>query len=600
MSLQKTLPLDPLSETRDRLEEAGRICRSVLDKTPDDLTYLHLMGIIECKLNRFAQARTWFRKSLALNPDSPEILCSYALCLITGKDFEGAIPLLARAVRIKPDFTLALQHLGDSYKENGNLAEAYRIYERLLALKPDDRQILYDLALIAKELGNLPAALAYSKRAVDREPSNPFCINNLGIICYMLGDYGKALACYRLALELHPDYPEALSNLSILLNEMGAFEQALALSRRALELRPPYPEALNNLALSLMGAGRLKEAIEALRSAAKIKETDPETQYNLSVALLAAEEFEEGWRLFEARWKTGPLKDSHRKYPRPLWRGEPAKDRILFIHPEQGLGDTIQFCRYATVAASLGLRVVMQVQPPLVRLLQSLDGVEVTDCREPAEFDFHCPMMSLPLAMQTGLKTIPERRPYLTADELEIVEWRERIAPLSTAKPRVGLVWAGSARLHSPSLGLTDRRRSIAPEMLAPLVTDNKDIHFFSLQKDGLKAPQALGLIDLMDECIDFADTAALIANLDLVITVDTAVAHLAGALGAPVWVMNRFDSCWRWQRQRETTPWYPSMRLFHQPKAGDWESVIARIASELSTRYPLTTNQRDGSQSGH
>ena len=574
----------PLDETPDRIERAGRICRSLLEKTPDNVTYLHLMGIIECKLKRFAESEIWFRKSLALNPDSPEILCSYAMALMMRKEFAEAIRLLKRATEIKADFTPALHHLGNAYKENGNPAEAVRTYEKLLALKPDDVEILYNLAIIAKDHGNLPAARAYCERAVGRQPSNPSCINNLGIICYMMGDYRGAIICYRKALELNPDYPEALSNLSILMHEMGGFEQALELSRRALALRPEYPEALNNLGISLKDTGKLEEGIDVLRHAARLHQTDPEIQYNLSIALLAAGSFEEGWRLHEARWKTRFLKPTHRKYPRPLWHGEPAEGRLLFLHHEQGMGDTLQFCRYAPMAAALGLRVVMQVQQPLVRLMKSLAGVEtvLATPEEPAAFDFHCPMLSLPLAMQTRLETIPQSVPYLAADEKEVLQWRNKMTPFGSGKPRGGLVWAGNARLHAPSLAMTDRRRSISPQMLAPII-ENENIQFFSLQKDGPKTPEAPDLIDLMDECNDFADTAALIANLDLVITVDTAVAHLAGALGKPVWVMNRFDTCWRWQRQRETTPWYSTMRLFHQPKAGDWASVIAHIAAELA-----------------
>jgi tetratricopeptide (TPR) repeat protein len=575
---------DSLNETLDRVEEAGRICRALLAETPDNVTCLQLMGIIECKLGRPAESKIWFRKSLALNPDSPDILCSYALALIMRKEFAGAIPLLKRATEIKPDFTLAFHHLGNAYKESGNIAEAVRAYKRALALKPDDMETLYNLAVIAKDRGHLPEARAYCERAIALDPSNPFCIINLGTIWYMMGDYVKAVTCYRKALELKPDCSDALCNLSVLAEEMGAFEQALDYSRQALALRPEYPEGLNNLGNALKDTGKLEEGIEAFRRAVRLNETDPEIQYNLSITLLAAGKFEEAWPLYETRWKTRHLKHARRKYPQPLWRGEAAEGRVLFIHHEQGMGDTLQFCRYAPMAAARGLRVIMEVQKPLVRLIKSLKGVETVMARpeEPAAFDFHCPMMSLPWAMQTRPETIPDTAPYLMADDKEVLEWRKRLGSLAFGKPRVGLVWAGSARLHSPSLAMTDRRRSIVPEILAPIVK-NKNIHFFSLQKDGPKAPEALGLIDLMDECNDFLDTAALIANLDLVITVDTAVAHLAGALGKPVWVMNRFDSCWRWQRGRETTPWYSTMRLFHQPKAGDWGSVIARIAAELT-----------------
>jgi len=575
---------DPLTKTRDSVEEAGKICHALLAETPDNVICLHLMGIIECKLGRPAQAETWFQKSLALKPDSAEILCSYALTFIMQREFAKAIPFLKRATEIKPDFTLAFYHLGNAYKESGIIAEAVRTYERVLALKPDYPEILHNLAIISKDQGRLPEARAYYERAIAKDPLNPFYINNLGVIFYMMGDYGKAAICYRKALELRPDYPEALSNLSVLTHETGAFEQALDYSKQALALRPEYPEGLNNLGNALRDTGKLEEAIEAFRNAIRLNGTDPEIQQNLSMALLAAGKFEEGWRLFEIRWKTNHLKHVYRKYPQPLWHGEAAEGRVLFIHFEQGLGDTLQFCRYAPMAAGRGLRVIMEVQQPLVRLIKSLDGVEtvMASPEKPPAFDLHCPMMSLPGAMQTRPDTIPDTAPYLKADEKEVLEWRKRLEPLVFGKPRVGLVWAGRAPYHSPTPAMTDRRRSIAPEMLEPLVK-NKNIHFFSLQKDGPKAPEALGLIDLMDGCNDFADTAALIANLDLVITVDTAVAHLAGALGKPVWLMNRFDSCWRWPRRRETTPWYSTMRLFHQPKAGDWESVIARIAEELA-----------------
>jgi Flp pilus assembly protein TadD len=575
------------TETPDSVEAVGKICRAFLAKTPDNVTCLHTLGIVESKLGHPAQAEIWFQKSLALKPDSAEILCSYALSFMMRREFVKAISLLKRATDIKPDYAPAFFHLGNAYKDSGIIAEAVRTYERALALEPDYAQVLNNLGIIAKDQVRLPEAKAYYERAIAQDPLNPFYINNLGVVFYMMGDYGKAVICHKKCLELKPDFPEALSNLSLLARETGAFEQAIIYCMQALVLRPQYPEALNNLGNALKDSGKLEEAIEAYRHAIRLNETDPEIQHNLSMALLATGKFEEGWPLLEVRWKTQHLKHVYRKYPQPLWHGEAAEGRVLFIHHEQGMGDTLQFCRYTSMAAARGLRVIMEVQQPLVRLIKSLDGVEIVIAHpeKPPVFDFHCPMMSLPWAMQTRLETIPDTTPYLKADEKEVSAWRKRLEPLVSNKLRVGLVWAGSPRHHSPSLAMTDRRRSITPEMLEPLVK-NKNIHFFSLQKDGPKAPEALGLIDLMDECNDFEDTAALIANLDLVITVDTAVGHLAGALGKSVWLMNRFDSCWRWPRDRETTPWYCTMRLFHQPKAGDWKSVIDRIAAELAHAF--------------
>ncbi|MEN6621037.1 MAG: glycosyltransferase family 9 protein, partial [Smithella sp.] len=290
---------------------------------------------------------------------------------------------------------------------------------------------------------------------------------------------------------------------------------------------------------------------------------------------------DEGWRQYEWRWQATHLK----RYdtPKPLWQGEAAVGRILLIQSEQGFGDTLQFCRYASLAAAKGLRVVLEVQPALVRLMKSLSGIErVIPMGQPLpDFDFYCPTMSLPTAFNTRVETIPSDVPYLFAAPEAVNSWKNRLPESSKKMLKVGLVWAGSSRTNSIELVSVDHRRSINPELLAPLM-DVDGIQFFSLQKLGPSAPKEFGLVDMTAECRDFADTAALIANLDLVISVDTAVAHLAGALGKPVWILNRFDSCWRWMETREDSPWYPTLRLFRQPYPGDWSSVVLRVRHEL------------------
>jgi hypothetical protein len=271
-------------------------------------------------------------------------------------------------------------------------------------------------------------------------------------------------------------------------------------------------------------------------------------------------------------------------FAEPLWLGQaaPAGTRLL-LHAEQGLGDTIQFCRYATLAASRGLRVTLQVPRPLVRLLRTLDGVDQVIAEDEAlpAFDLHCPLLSLPLALGTTLATVPAAPAYLRADAALAEGWRDRLAAFPPI--RVGLVWAGKPR-HDvlSSLVAIERRRSLAAERLAPLLVV-PGVRFFSLQSGGPAAPAAFSLTDFMPEMTDFADTAALIANLDLVISVDTAAAHLAAALGKPVWLLDRFDSCWRWLTGRRDSPWYPSLRLYHQPAAGDWDSVLAEVVADLA-----------------
>jgi hypothetical protein len=293
--------------------------------------------------------------------------------------------------------------------------------------------------------------------------------------------------------------------------------------------------------------------------------------------------FEEGWKEFEWRWKTKQTSGGLRDFSAPLWSGEPIGDRVILLHAEQGLGDTLQFCRYVPLIAS-GARVVLEVQAPLVRLLSRLPGIMEIVARGDnlPSFDLHCPLLSLPRALGTTLETIPAATPYLAADPARAANWRDRLTGLDGL--RVGLVWAGGQRLAQQNIA-AGRRRSIALDTMAPLGGVSA-VSFISLQKGEPAAqttnpPRGMALHDFTADLHDFEDTAALVTNLDLVISVDTAVAHLAGALGKPVWLLNRFDTDWRWLLNRDDSPWYPTLRQFRQPSPGDWNTVIhdARVA---------------------
>jgi hypothetical protein len=275
------------------------------------------------------------------------------------------------------------------------------------------------------------------------------------------------------------------------------------------------------------------------------------------------------------------LASERRNFPAPLWKGETDLGKTLLLHGEQGFGDTLQFCRYAAIAKTQGLRIVLEVQPPLRRLMSSLAGCDQVVARgDPLpDFDFHCPLLSLPRVLGTSdLDDIPTSVPYLQAEAKDEALWAGRIASLPDGVLRVGLAWAGAPRRESPVQAAFDRRRSLPLGALAPILA-LPGARFFSLQKGVLAGP---GLVDFMAEMKDFADTAALIANLDLVISVDTSVVHLAGALGKPVWLLNRFDTDWRWLVEGEETPWYPTMRLFRQRSSGDWAGVIDDVVRAL------------------
>ena len=374
-----------------------------------------------------------------------------------------------------------------------------------------------------------------------------------------------------------PRAADALYLRAVTAHEMGRHDLAAASLHEAIAINPgsaPYHAALGN---ALRELGLLDEAIASYRKAIAMTPELIDAHYNLATTLLLQGDMRAGWAAFEWRWKTEYLSMVQWPFTQPQWAGEPARGRTLLIHAEQGLGDSLQFCRYATLAARRGLRVILEVQAPLVRLLRNLPGVERVMARGEAlpDFDLHCPMMSLPLAFATTVETIPRSAAYLRADPAQVEAWRMRLDGMAQRGPRIGLVWAGSATLT------IDLRRSINPEKLAPLVR-LPGLHFVSLQKVGPAAPADFRLTDFMEEMNDFADTAALIANLDLVISVDTAVTHLAAALGKPVWMLDRFDHCWRWLTGRRDSPWYPTLRLYRQPQRGDWDSVLADVVRDL------------------
>jgi hypothetical protein len=414
--------------------------------------------------------------------------------------------------------------------------------------------------------------------------------NNIAVALTAQGELEAAEAHLRKALSLKPDYPEAHNNLGNILRMKSRFMESKACYEKALALQPDYSEAQNNLGNVLKDCGLMGEAIAHYKKSIDVKD-NPDYHHNLALALLAKGRFEEGWREYERRWQTKQLSTSFRQFTQPQWRGEPAEGKTLFIHCEQGFGDTLQFCRYAPLAKTRGLKVILEVQAPLASLVASLQGIDqvVAHGQDLPDFDLQCSMLSLPFAFNTRLETIPADIPYLSIPAFAVKAWREKLPEAQDAL-RVGLVWAGNGLGKTQDFRAIDSQRSIAPELLAPLIAV-PGVRFYSLQKTEPQAPNSFGLIDFMDDCKNFADTAALIANLDLVISVDTAVVHLTGALGKPVWILNRFNSCWRWLQNRDDSPWYLTLRQFRQSTPGDWKDVIEQVRDELQKRVLESTH---------
>jgi Tfp pilus assembly protein PilF len=413
----------------------------------------------------------------------------------------------------------------------------------------------------------------------------PQILTNRGRALRNLDRLDEAETSLREALRLKPDFANAHRELGNVLDYLGRFEEAEASVRTALRLQPEDALAHYNLGRILYHLGRATEAQASYRTALRLRPEMPGWRMALGQALLLAGQFEEGWKEFEWRWQTGRMARVGPLFPVPSWNGEAIGDRVILLLADQGHGDTLQFCRYVPQIAAGARRTVLAVQPSLVRLLSRLPGVSeiITQDDGPSSFDLWCALMSLPHAVGTTLETIPATTPYLTADPTDVAHWRERLAGL--AGLRVGLCWAGG-RTRDLSKIAADRRRSITLDILA-LLGEISGVQFISLQKgppaaEAARPPQGMELHDFTEDLHDFADTAALIEGLDLVISVDTAVAHLAGALGKPVWVLNRFDTDFRWPRDRDDSPWYPSLRQFRQPTPGEWHSVINRARGAL------------------
>ncbi|MBR0799098.1 glycosyltransferase family protein [Bradyrhizobium jicamae] len=496
----------------------------------------------------------------------------------------------------------------------GELDKAERLCAGILEHWPDNFDALHMLGMLHFQRHRLAEALRCLAAALKANPGSPDAMSNLGLALHTAGHYDQAIASYRNALQLAPDHPEFLYNLGNTYLELGRFTDAVSSYQAALARKPDHAGALVNRGNALL---RLNEPLEALSSydaAQAVMPRHPQILTNrghtlrrldqpakaladLEAALAAAPDFAEahfeaamahltlgdfdaGWKAYEWRWKTRTFARQRRSFPAPLWLGDaPVAGKTMLLHAEQGFGDTIQFIRYAPLLANLGASVICEVQAELQPLLSHLDGISVIAAGETLPvFDLHCPLLSLPLAFKTEVGSIPASIPYLAAPAARRDHWQTRLPQ----GRRAGFVWSGS------STHKNDANRSIPLARLARLF-ETPALHCVSLQTE-LRGPDrdVLGdlpsLVHLGDEIGDFADTAAIISLLDVVISVDTAVAHLAGALGKPVMILLPHAADFRWMRDRADTPWYPTARLLRQPAFGDWDSVIDRLRDELQS----------------
>ena len=496
----------------------------------------------------------------------------------------------ARVLAMRPRHPDALHLSGLAHHQQGDHRAARRLVAEAIAAAPAVAAYRVTLVAILLALGETGAALAAAERAVALAPGQTEAALALGNARLAAGDADAAIAAYEGAVAKRPDSAEALNNLGSALHRAGRLDEAEKAFTRAIALRPRHAGQFANLGLVMKDRGRFAEAAAAYERALAADPTHATARANRATLLLQQGNFEDGWAEYEWRWRAPGFTTNPRTFTAAAWDGGDPAGRTLLLHAEQGLGSAIQFVRYAPVVAGRGARVIVECQPPLLRLfrrsLAGADGpgIPVVARGEPLPpFDAHVPLMSLPHLCRTSLASVPASVPYLAAEPAAVADWRGRLAKGGAGALRVGLAWAGN-----PAHG-NDRNRSLPPAataaLLAPLLATPGAL-FVSLQVGGASGAAAAlasaGLIDPTAELADFADTAALIAALDLVISVDTAVGHLAGALARPVWLLVPSIPEWRWLIDRDASPWYPTLRLFRQPAPGDWWTVIDRVAASL------------------
>jgi tetratricopeptide (TPR) repeat protein len=595
-----------------RFAEAMASYDRALALRPDDAETFYNRGNALLALGRPNEALGSYERALRARPDYAEALCNRGAALAALGRNEEAIASYDRVLAKQPTHVEALSNRGNALKALGRFDDALESYDRALAARPDDAQAhfnrgvtlhelkRFDLALASydrvlamrpdhtealsnrgdalRQLGRLEEALASYDRALAVRPKFAEALSNRGNVLRAMRRFDDALASYDAALRLRPDYPEAWSNRAATLQALDRLDEALASCDRALTLRPDFIEALNNRASVLQELQRFDEALAFYDDIAAIAPDYAEAQMNRALLLLLTGDFARGCPAYEWRRKLPSF--AKRDFAQPEWVGQDIAGQRLLLHAEQGFGDTIQFVRYAALAAKRGADVIVEVQPQLTPLLGGLFGVEVIAAGhgELPPFDLHCPLLSLPHLFATTPATIPGGVPYVAAPVDRIEAWASRLP----GGMRVGLAWSG----HRDNV--RDHERSIPFARLAPLF-DIPGTRFVSLQKD-IRASDAEDFrrcgraVDLSAGLRDFADTAAVIAQLDLVISVDTSVAHLAGAIGKPFWLLLPRVPDFRWQLGRTTSPWYPTARLFRKNQTDTWDTVIAGVAAELAT----------------
>ncbi len=552
--------------------EAERRCRVGL---PDAESH-NVLGLIFRSRGQLAESIAAHQRAVVLRPDVAPFHNNLAVALTAAGQLPSAVESFRRAISLRPDDAELHYNLANVLLGLGDVAPAIESYAACIRINPTCGEAWCNLSVALRRIGELQQAVQAARRAVELLPNSAEARSNLGMTLAETGELAEAIDHYRLALAVNPTSTATHFNLGNALVQIGDLPGAVEAYDAALALNDQLVGAHCNRANAILRLGDRISARRGYESALKLAPDSADAHWNHGLLLLLEGNYERGWE--EHEWRNRLTPPSSLQLPQPLWKGEPLEGKTILLHAEHGLGDTVQFARYVPLVAARGGRVILRVQPALKRLMGTLPGVtELIAEGEPfPRFDVQCPLMSLPIAFGTRIHTIPWNGPYLSADP---APWQPRLGAPS-GRLRIGLVWAGSVGHQY------DLQRSMQLPMFQP-IADLPGVDLISLQKGPATASLPacpFTIRDFTPDLHDFADTAGLIASVDLVITVDTSVAHVAAAMGKPVWVLLAYAPDWRWMVDREYSPWYPTMRLFRQTMRDAWGDVIRYVAAAVSS----------------
>jgi tetratricopeptide (TPR) repeat protein len=559
--------------------EAQLCCRQALERDADNAETLHLIGLIALQARQYDHAVEWISRAIRQQP-KVDYLTSLGTALQRQGRRNDALLTFDKAVQLKPDDAGLWRNLGSALADAGRLSEAALSFQHALKLDPCLWDAAFQAGFLLHHEGRSEEALGLFKLHEKMPPESNLALQMRALAMYIEGRFEQGLADITRAWERDPANAGLCNQLGVFLQRLHREAEALPWFDRALALQPGFVGALRNKAFALTNLHRFDEALSVHDEIKALDPDDEKTDFDASLVELLIGNFEAGFARREARSKLAGF--AHFDFSQVRWLGNDSiAGKTILVVNDEGFGDLIQFARYIPMLAALGARVILLVEDPAVSLLSGMAGVAEVLPKSAGglpDFDRYCPVCSLPLAFDTRLETIPASLPYLPSPDVELVQvWEERLGPRE--RLRVGLVWSGNPKHFN------DHNRSIPLKLLVPLL--DADATFISLQKDPRASDAAIlrersDIIDLTSGLADFAETAALISCLDIVIAVDTAIAHLAGALGRPTWILLPHTPDWRWLLNRDDTPWYPSVRLFRQDETRDYGSVIARVRSEL------------------